>query len=66
MVSLVGHDYMQQPGVFQDVLTTLHENHVPVMQISDSDFSLSCLIPESELRKAVTVLHRKFVEHRTD
>lgn len=61
MVSLVGHEYMQQPGVFESVLATLHENQIPVMQVSDSDFSLSCLIPESELRKAVVTLHDKFV-----
>ncbi len=61
MVSLVGHEYMQQPGVFESVLTTLHGNGVPVMQVSDSDYSLSCLIPESELRKAVAVLHERFV-----
>ncbi len=61
MVSLVGHEYMQQPGVFESVLSTLYENKVPVMQVSDSDFSLSCLIPESELRKAVVTLHDRFV-----
>ncbi|MEX2242321.1 MAG: aspartate kinase [Fimbriimonadaceae bacterium] len=62
MVSLVGHEYMQQPGVFQDVLATLHTNRVPVTQVSDSDFSLSCLVPESELRTAVVSLHDRFVK----
>jgi aspartate kinase len=61
MVSVVGHEYMQQPGVFETVLTTLYSNGVPVMQVSDSDYSLSCLIPEAELRKAVSVLHDRFV-----
>ena len=65
MVSLVGQDYMQQPGVFHDVLTILHESQIPVLQISDSDFSLSCLIPESELRRAVTLLHDRFVTERS-
>ncbi|MCW5936365.1 MAG: aspartate kinase [Fimbriimonadaceae bacterium] len=60
MVSLVGHDYMQQPGVFLRVLTTLQGEQIPVLQTSDSDFSISCLIPESELRKAVTTLHDSF------
>ena len=64
MVSLVGHDYMRQPGVFRDVLRVLHDAKIPVLQISDSEFSLSCLIPESELRKAVPMLHEKFVEAR--
>ncbi len=62
MVSLVGHDYMQQSGVFLSVLEELSAAKIPVMQISDSDFSLSCLIPESELRKSVQVLHHRFVD----
>ena len=60
MVSLVGQNYMQQPGVFHAVLSTLHEAQIPVLQISDSDFSLSCMIPESELRRAVSLLHQRF------
>ncbi len=60
MVSLVGHEYMQQPGVFYDVLRTLTDAQIPVLQISDSDFSISCLIPESELRRAVQLLHDRF------
>lgn len=60
IVSLVGHDYMQQPGVYYDVLSRFHAAQIPVLQTSDSDFSLSCLIPESELSKAVRVLHDGF------
>ncbi|MBS1722230.1 MAG: aspartate kinase [Armatimonadetes bacterium] len=60
MVSLVGYDYMQQPGVFFDVLCRFHDAQIPVLQTSDSDFSLSCLIPESELSKAVRLLHDGF------
>lgn len=60
MVSLVGHDYMQQPGVFLDVLTTLHEGQVPVLQTSDSDYSLSVLVPEAETNRAVRLLHDRF------
>ncbi len=60
MVSLVGHEYMQQPGVFLAVLTTLTEGQVTVLQTSDSDFSLSCLVPESETNRAVKLLHDRF------
>ncbi len=60
MVSLVGHEYMQQPGVYARVLRELHEAQIPVLQTSDSDYSLSVLIPESELRRAVHVLHDRF------
>lgn len=60
MVSVVGHDYMQQAGVFLDVLTKFYDAQITVLQTSDSDFSLSCLIPESELSKAVRLLHDGF------
>ena len=62
MVSIVGHEYMQQPGVFFRVLQTLREASVPVLQTTDSDYSLSCLIPESELQRAVKLLHQNFAE----
>lgn len=60
MVSLVGHEYMQQPGVFYEVLSTLFNGQIPVLQTTDSDFSLSVLIPESETNRAVRLLHEQF------
>jgi aspartate kinase len=60
MVSLVGHEYMQTPGLFLDVLTTLTDGQVTVLQTTDSDYSLSVLVPESELNRAVKLLHDRF------
>lgn len=60
MVSLVGHEFMQQPGLFLRVLSTLHEESIAVLQTSDSDYSLSVLVPESETNRAVRVLHDRF------
>lgn len=60
MVSLIGHDYLQQPGVFCRTLKVLAEAQVPVLQTSDSDFSLSCLVPEAETNRAVRLLHDSF------
>lgn len=60
MVSLVGHEYMQQPGLFLAVLEALDREQIPVLQTSDSDFSLSCLVPESETLRAVKILHDRF------
>jgi len=60
MVSMIGHEYMQQPGLFLNVLETLSEAQIAVLQTSDSDFSLSCLIPESETERAVRLLHDRF------
>jgi aspartokinase len=60
MVSLVGHEYMQQAGLFLDVLTTLTHGQVTVLQTTDSDFSLSVLVPEAETNRAVKLLHDRF------
>lgn len=60
MVSLVAYDFLQQPGVFYRVISLLDRAGIPVLQTNDSDYSLSCLIPESELRRAVAVLHEEF------
>jgi aspartate kinase len=60
MVSMIGHDYMQQPGLFLEVLRTLHEAQIAVLQTSDSDFSLSVLVPESETNRSVKLLHDRF------
>ncbi|MCB0824897.1 MAG: aspartate kinase [Armatimonadetes bacterium] len=60
LVSVVAYQYLQQPGVYWEVLSLLHDAQIPVLQTSDSDYSLSVLIPESELRRAVQLLHEKF------
>lgn len=60
MVSLIGHETMQQPGLFYSVLKTLAAHQIPVLQTSDSEFSLSALIPEAETHRAVRALHDQF------
>ncbi len=60
MVSMIGHEYMQQPGLFRSVLGLLNDNQITVLQTSDSDFSLSVLVPESDTMRAVRLLHDKF------
>jgi aspartate kinase len=60
MVSLVGHEYMQTPGLFLDVLTTMTNGQVTVLQTTDSDYSLSVLVPEADQHRAVKLLHDRF------
>ncbi|MBX3120124.1 MAG: aspartate kinase [Fimbriimonadaceae bacterium] len=60
VVSLVGREYLRQPGVYLDVLTTLREQDIPVLQTSDSDFSLSVLVLEVDSERTVRALHDKF------
>jgi aspartate kinase len=60
MVSLVGHETLQTPGLFLNVLRTLSQASIPVLQTSDSDSSLSVLVPESETYRTVRLLHDLF------
>lgn len=59
MISLVGHEYMQQAGVFLEVLEILDKIGVSAIQTSDSDYSLSILIAEAEVERTV----RAFYDH---
>lgn len=60
MVSLIGHEFMQQAGLFLNVITSLHQNQINVLQTTDSEFSLSVLVPEADTHRAVRVLHERF------
>jgi len=61
MVSLVAGAHRDVPGVLADVLETLAKASIPVHQVADSLMSVSCLIPETELDRAVQLLHQRFV-----
>lgn len=60
MVSVVAYEYLQQAGVYHNILGMLTGEGIPVLQTCDTGYSLSCLIPESELRRAVKVMHLHF------
>lgn len=60
MISLVGQTMMKQHGLYARVLRSLTQCGVPVLQTSDSDFSLSCLIPESEADRSIRALYTEF------
>ncbi len=60
MVSLIAQGYSHQPGVFATLYQTLTSAGIPVWQTADSELSLSCIIPESEVEKAVKLIHDRF------
>ena len=65
MVSLVGRDLVRHPGVFYRAFSVLMAAGVPVLQTTDSDLSISLLVPESELRRTVSLLHTEFAEAKS-
>lgn len=60
MVSLVGREYIERPGVLLNILSVLTAAGVPVLQTSDGNYSLSLLVPESETNRTVRLLFDYF------
>jgi aspartate kinase len=60
MMSLIGRPAISSPGLFAKLLQVLADEKIPVLQTSDSELSVSVLIPESEIRRAVLVAHARF------
>ncbi len=60
MVSLVAGEHRLVPGILSAIIRTLNEAGIPIHQIADSTMSISCLIPETDVDRAVMLLHERF------
>lgn len=60
IVSVIADRHRQVPGVMATIFETLAANGIPIIQVADSDMSISCLVPENEARRAVRLLHDVF------
>lgn len=60
MVSIVGPQAVRESGSSYRLLAALDAGSIPVVQVTGSETSISVLIPESELRRAVAILHEVF------
>ncbi|AVX32151.1 aspartate kinase [Carboxydocella thermautotrophica] len=58
-VSVIGAGMQGVPGVMAEIMETLYSAGIDILQTSDSDITISFLVPESQLKEAVHVLHRK-------
>jgi aspartate kinase len=59
-VSLVGAGMKSHPGVAATVFETLAANDINIEMISTSAIRISCIVRQSDLDKAVAVLHAAF------
>ncbi|HWI55072.1 MAG TPA: aspartate kinase [Desulfobacteria bacterium] len=59
-LSVIGSGMVGRPGVMADVMESLHKAGVTVLQTSDSDITISFLIKEADLSKAIQMLHSSF------
>lgn len=59
-VTIVGARMRGVPGVMAKVARALSVAGIPILQTADSHLTISCLVPESEMAKAIRALHREF------
>lgn len=59
-LSVIGAGMEGVPGVMADVMESLDEAGVTVLQTSDSDITISFLIKETDLTKAIQILYKSF------
>jgi len=59
-ISVIGAGMEGVPGVMADVMESLDRAGVTVLHTSDSDITISFLIKEEDLPKAIKILHKSF------
>ena len=59
-VTLIGSSMTGIPGVMSKVTRGLKEAEIPLLQTSDSSMTISCLVDENDMEKAVHAIHSKF------
>jgi aspartate kinase len=62
MVSVIASSHRRVPGVIARTYDTLTGAGIAIYQTADSEMSLSFLVPESEVDRAVRLLHEKLFE----
>jgi aspartate kinase len=60
IVSVIANHHRQVPGVMVAIFETLTGAAIPILQVADSEMSISCLVPENEVARAVRLLHDRF------
>lgn len=59
-LSVIGAGMTNVPGVMANIMDALHRAGVDILQTSDSEITISFLVPQQQLNKAVQLLHSKF------
>jgi aspartate kinase len=63
IVSLVVLNTREVPGIMARILEALVDANITVLQVADAQHSVSCLLLEEDMVRAVNVLHDKFELH---
>ncbi|WP_369019147.1 aspartate kinase [Thermatribacter velox] len=59
-VSLVGFEMADRPGVMAQLVEAMQESGIEILQTGDSHVTISCLVWEKDMERAIQALHRKF------
>ncbi len=62
MVSVIASGHRRRPGVMAEIYETLLNAKIPVHQTADSEMSVSFLLSESDVQRAVRLLHERLFE----
>lgn len=62
-ISIIGHKINGLPGVLSRIVNSLIEVNVPILQTSDSNTTIGCLILEKDLEKSLIALHDEFYKN---
>ncbi|MBC5629280.1 aspartate kinase [Clostridium sp. NSJ-6] len=59
-IAIVGSGMTGVPGIMAKIINTLTENNIEVLQTTDSNITIWCLIHTSKLSQAMKLLHERF------
>jgi aspartate kinase len=62
IVSVIASRYRKVPGIMARIFQALTDGRITIYQTADTEMSVSCLISESEIHRAVRILHAEFFE----
>lgn len=61
-VTLIGSKITGTPGIMAKVVRALSNAQITLLQTSDSSMTISCLVEETDMNKAVHAIHNEFSE----
>lgn len=59
-IAVIGHRINGIPGVMKRIVLALHKNDIKILQSSDSNTSIWCLVEKDKTEKAIQILHSEF------
>ena len=59
-IAIVGAGMNGVPGVMASIINTLTSNEIEVLQTTDSNMTIWCLIYTSKVKEAIRLLHKEF------